>query len=65
MEIPTAIKNDLLAVGEVEIHQVLQHGAGTVVAYTVVNTTQKRIACYILNESEFDLVVDVDDAVEG
>jgi hypothetical protein len=62
VKVPTAIRDDLLAAGDVGIHQVIRFGAGLVVCYTAIATKQKRIACYIDGETpaEFDLVVDVD-----
>jgi hypothetical protein len=58
-ELPTAIRDDLLAVGEVEIEQVHRYGKATVIFYVL--DTVKRVACYIGEEvpAEFDLVVDV------
>jgi hypothetical protein len=59
-ELPTAIRDDLLATGDIGIEHVFRFGAGLVVAYVVVATMQKRIACYVDGEAEFDLVVEMD-----
>ncbi len=58
-EAPSTIVDDLLdCYGDVGIDHVHRHGAGWVVLYTVPGTGQRRVACYVDGESEFDFVVE-------
>ena len=60
MDVPTIIRDDLLATGDVGIDHILRHGDAWVVLYRVIKTGQRRVACYDSDgmEAQFDLVID-------